>query len=57
MNVAVGEPLLYIDSRGRVAIAINQGNYSKTSGIQPPAAIFIPKKFGSVKLARPAVKH
>jgi S-adenosylmethionine hydrolase len=44
MNVAVGDTLLYIDSRGRVAIAINQGNYSKKYGVDPPATIFIPKK-------------
>jgi S-adenosylmethionine hydrolase len=44
MNVAVGDSLLYIDSRGRVAIAINQGNYSKKFGVEPPATIFIPKK-------------
>src|SRR5215467_6563193 len=44
MNVAVGDPLLYIDSRGRVAIAINQGNYSKKFGVEPPASIFIQKK-------------
>src|SRR2546426_929894 len=29
MDVPVGEALLYQDSRGRIAIAINQGNYSK----------------------------
>jgi S-adenosylmethionine hydrolase len=44
MNVAVGDSLLYIDSRGRVAIAVNQGNYSKKFAIEPPATIFIPKK-------------
>src|SRR5215467_1992500 len=44
MNVPVGDPLLYIDSRGRVAIAINQGNYARKSGVEPPATIFIPKK-------------
>jgi S-adenosylmethionine hydrolase len=44
MNVAVGDSLLYIDSRGRVAIAINQGNYSKQFAVEPPATIFIPKK-------------
>ena len=49
MNVPVGESLLYIDSRGRVAIAVNRGSYSKKSGIEPPATIFIPKK-----IARPA---
>jgi S-adenosylmethionine hydrolase len=44
MNVPVGEPLLYVDSRGRIGIAINQGNYSRKSGIEPPATIFIAKK-------------
>src|SRR3989440_3962299 len=29
MDVAVGDPLLYVDSRGRVGIAVNQGSYSK----------------------------
>ena len=41
MNVPVGESLLYIDSRGRLAIAINQGNYSKKYGIEPPGTIFV----------------
>jgi hypothetical protein len=27
-----------------MAIAINQGNYSKKFGIDPPGTIFIPKK-------------
>ena len=44
MNVPVGDTLLYIDSRGRVALAVNQGNYSKKFNIDPPATIFIPKK-------------
>lgn len=44
MNVPVGESLLYIDSRGRVAVAVNQGSYSKKFNIDPPATIFIPKK-------------
>jgi S-adenosylmethionine hydrolase len=44
MNVAVGDSLLYIDSRGRVAIAINQGNYSKKFAVEPSATVFIPKK-------------
>src|SRR5215467_6988915 len=52
MNVAVGEPLLYIDSRGRVAIALNQGNYAKKFGVEPPASIFISKK--TVAPATPA---
>lgn len=60
MNVAVGDSLLYIDSRGRVAIAINQGNYSKKFGVEPPATIFIPKKVTApprpMKASKPAAK-
>jgi S-adenosylmethionine hydrolase len=44
MDVPVGDPLLYIDSRGRVGIAINQGNYSKKFAVQPPGTIFILRK-------------
>jgi hypothetical protein len=44
MDVAVGEPLLYVDSRGRVGIAVNQGSYSKKFNIMPPEKIFIPRK-------------
>jgi S-adenosylmethionine hydrolase len=49
MDVGVGDSLLYIDSRGRVSIAINQGNYSDKSNIKPPAAIFIPRKGQPIK--------
>jgi S-adenosylmethionine hydrolase len=44
MDVAVGESLLYVDSRGRVGIAVNQDNYSKKFNIAPPGKIFIPRK-------------
>jgi S-adenosylmethionine hydrolase len=44
MDVPVGDSLLYIDSRGRVGIAINQGNYSKKFNVDPPGTIFIPRK-------------
>src|SRR5207247_10116606 len=44
MEVSVGDPLLYIDSRGRVGIAVNQGNYSKQLGVTPPVSMFIPRK-------------
>jgi S-adenosylmethionine hydrolase len=44
MNVPVGASLLYVDSRGRVGIAVNQGNYSKKFSIEPPATLFIPRK-------------
>jgi len=46
MNVPVGAPLLYVDSRGRIGIAVNQGNYSKKFSIEPPATLFIPRKSG-----------
>jgi S-adenosylmethionine hydrolase len=47
MGVSVGESLLYIDSRGRVGIAVNQGNYATKFNIAPPVKILIPRK-GSV---------
>jgi len=49
MDVPVGDVLLYIDSRDRVGIAINQGNYSKKFSIEPPATIFIPRKGAAIK--------
>jgi len=52
MNVPVGESLLYLDSRGRIGIAVNQGNYSKKYGIEPPASIFVPKKGGTAKFMK-----
>src|SRR5579859_4480447 len=44
MDAPVGDSLLYIDSRGRVGIAINQGNYARKFNIDPPGTIFIPRK-------------
>ncbi|HEX8837283.1 MAG TPA: SAM-dependent chlorinase/fluorinase [Candidatus Acidoferrum sp.] len=44
MEVPVGDPLLYLDSRGRVGIAVNQGSYSKQFNVTPPGTIFIPRK-------------
>ena len=49
MEVPVGDALLYINSRGRVGIAINQGNYSKKFAIEPPATIFIRRKGAPIK--------
>lgn len=49
MEVSVGEPLLYIDSRGRVGVAVNQGNYSRMFNVTPPATIFIPRKGAPIK--------
>jgi S-adenosylmethionine hydrolase len=49
MDVTVGDSLLYIDSRGRLGVAMNQGNYSKKFNITPPAEIFIPRKGAAIK--------
>jgi S-adenosylmethionine hydrolase len=49
MDVPVGDSLLYIDSRGRVGIAINQGNYSKKFNVEPPGTILIPRKSAALK--------
>jgi S-adenosylmethionine hydrolase len=42
-DVALKEPLLYIDSRGRFALAVNQGNFAAVYGVKPPAELFIPR--------------
>jgi S-adenosylmethionine hydrolase len=49
MDVPVGDSLLFIDSRGRVSIAINQANYSKKFNVEPPGTIFIPRKGAPLK--------
>jgi S-adenosylmethionine hydrolase len=49
MDVRVGDSLLYVDSRGRISIAINQGNFSQVNKIWPPATIFIPAKSAAIK--------
>ncbi len=49
MDVPVGEVLLFIDSRDRVSIAINQGNYSKKFVVESPGTIFIPRKGAAIK--------
>ena len=42
-DVPVGQPLLYIDSRGRLALAVNQNSFAATYGVKPPAELWIPK--------------
>jgi S-adenosylmethionine hydrolase len=44
MDVRIGELLLYIDSRGRVGVALNERDFSKTYKVTPPVPIFIPRK-------------
>jgi len=41
-DLPVGEPLLYIDSRGHLGMAVNQGSFAAAYGIKPPVALFIP---------------
>jgi S-adenosylmethionine hydrolase len=43
-NVDVGKTLLYVDSRGRMSVAVNRGDFSKTYKIEPPEPVFIAKK-------------
>lgn len=42
-NVPVGMPLLYIDSRGHFAMAVNQRSFAEVYGVKPPAVLFIPR--------------
>jgi len=42
-DVPLTKPLLYIDSRGRLGLAVNQGSFAATYGVKPPVAIFIPR--------------
>jgi S-adenosylmethionine hydrolase len=45
-DVPVGQPLLYIDSRGRVALALNERDLSRAWGVRPPANVRIPRAAG-----------
>ncbi len=43
-DVAVGDPLLYVDSRGHMALAVNQRSFSAVYGVKPPVGLEIPRK-------------
>jgi S-adenosyl-L-methionine hydrolase (adenosine-forming) len=43
-DVPLGQPLLYVDSRGHMALAVNQGNFAAVYGVKPPAELEIPRK-------------
>jgi hypothetical protein len=43
-DVPVGSPLLYIDSRGRVALSINQRIFAEQYKVTPGLAVSIPMK-------------
>jgi len=42
-DVPLNKPLLYIDSRGHLGLAVNQGSFAAMYGAKPPVAIFIPR--------------
>ncbi len=42
-DVPVRQPLLYIDSRGRFALAVNQGSFAAAYDVKPPVELFIPR--------------
>ncbi len=43
-DVALKKPLLYIDSRSHLALAVNQGSFAATYAIQPQVPIFFPRQ-------------
>jgi S-adenosylmethionine hydrolase len=43
-DVPVGQELLYIDSRGRLSVGIDQGNFAEVHHVTPPVALDIPAK-------------
>jgi S-adenosylmethionine hydrolase len=42
-DVPLKEPLFYIDSRGHLALAVNQGSFSAVYGVTPPMEFSIPR--------------
>jgi S-adenosylmethionine hydrolase len=42
-DVPVGQPLLYIDSRGHLGLAVNQGSFAAVYRVKPPVELFIPR--------------
>jgi S-adenosylmethionine hydrolase len=43
-DVPLERPLLYIDSRGRLGLAVNQSNFAEKYGIKPPVSLIIDRK-------------
>jgi hypothetical protein len=42
-DVPLNQPLLYIDSRGHLGLAVNQNSFAATYGIKPPVTLFVPR--------------
>lgn len=43
-DVPLRKPLLYIDSRGHLGLAVNQSSFAEAFKVRPPQPIFIPRK-------------
>jgi Uncharacterized conserved protein len=43
-DVPLKKPLLYIDSRGRASMGVNQASFAAVYGIDPPQPVVIPRK-------------
>ena len=43
-DVALGKPLIYIDSRGRFGLAVNQGSFAAIYAIKPPVKFTMARK-------------
>jgi S-adenosyl-L-methionine hydrolase (adenosine-forming) len=41
-DVPLNKPLIYIDSRGHFALAVNQGSFAATYGVKPPVKFSVP---------------
>ncbi len=42
-DVPLGQPLLYVDSRGHMALAVNQGSFAAVYGVKAPVGLVIPR--------------
>ncbi len=43
-DVPADHILMYVDSRGRIALAVNEGNFAKKFRITPPVGITVSKR-------------
>lgn len=43
-DVPLGKPLLFIDSRGLLSLAVNQGNFAESYAVRPPASLRIDRR-------------
>lgn len=43
-DVPVGKPLMYVDSRGRVAFAVNQGHFAQAHAVRPLMTLMLRRK-------------